>query len=78
VRFFAPRPDASAGIDLAALAAMTTPPPRQIAKWCAYALALAAPGSFVVLPLWLLRRHWMSRNAWLTRQSRSARRCQEP
>ena len=44
-----------------------TPPPRQIAKWCAYALALAAPGSFVVLPLWLLRRHWASRNAWLTR-----------
>jgi hypothetical protein len=48
-------------------------PPRQIAKWCAYALALAAPGSFVVLPLWLLRRHWMSSNAWAALQSRASR-----
>jgi hypothetical protein len=39
---------------------------RDTAKWCAYALALAVPGSFVVLPLWLLRRHWASRMAWRT------------
>jgi hypothetical protein len=40
------------------------PPARQVAKWCAYGLALAAPGSFVVLPLWLLRRHRASLAAW--------------
>jgi hypothetical protein len=31
--------------------------PRELTKWCAYALVLLAPGSFVVLPvLWLVRR----------------------
>jgi len=30
----------------------------QIAKWCAYALVLLLPGSFVVLALlWLYRRY---------------------
>lgn len=34
------------------------PQPRTVAKWCAYALALLLPGSFVVLPLlWLYRRY---------------------
>lgn len=29
---------------------------REVTKWCAYALVLLAPGSFVVLPvLWLVR-----------------------
>lgn len=40
---------------------------RQLAKWCAYALALAAPGALLVLPLWLLRRHWATRVAWEAR-----------
>jgi hypothetical protein len=39
-------------------------PARHVAKWCVYGLALAAPGSLFVLPLWLLRRHWASRAAW--------------
>jgi hypothetical protein len=31
-------------------------PPRELAKWCTYALLLLAPGSFVILPvLWLYR-----------------------
>ena len=47
-------------------------PARRIAKWCAYGLALAAPGSLVVLPLWLLRRHWASRAGW-TKRAASAR-----
>lgn len=35
--------------------------PRERAKWCAYALVLLAPGSFVVLPvLWLVRRQQAS------------------
>jgi len=30
---------------------------RSCARWCAYALVLLAPGTFVILPaLWLLRR----------------------
>jgi hypothetical protein len=30
--------------------------PRDFGKWCAYAVALLAPGSFVVLPaIWLYR-----------------------
>ena len=33
-------------------------PPRERARWLAYALALLAPGSFVVLPLLLLGRLW--------------------
>jgi len=33
------------------------PQPRALAKWCACALVLLLPGSFVVLPLlWLYRR----------------------
>jgi len=29
--------------------------PRELGKWCAYALMLLAPGSFIVLPvLWLV------------------------
>ena len=36
---------------------LTPPFPRELAKWCAYALLLLAPGSFFVLPLlWLVRR----------------------
>ena len=50
--------------------AFKAPPARNVAKWCAYGLALAAPGSLVVLPLWLLRRHWASRNAWAARSPR--------
>lgn len=46
---------------------------RQVAKWCAYGLAIAAPGSFIVLPLWLLRRHWASRSAWVSRPPRGPR-----
>ena len=34
---------------------------RGIAKWCACALILLAPGSFVVLPLLWLARHWAAR-----------------
>jgi len=38
--------------------------PREIAKWCVYALVLLAPGSFVVLPvLWLIRAFRYSREA---------------
>ncbi len=36
-------------------------PPREMAKVCAYGLALLLPGSFVVLPLLWLSRRWMSR-----------------
>jgi len=32
-------------------------PLREIAKWCAYALVLLAPGSFVFLPVMWLVRH---------------------
>jgi len=36
---------------------LAVPTPRELTKWCAYALLLLAPGSFVVLPvLWLVRR----------------------
>ena len=45
---------------------------RQVAKWCAYGLVLVAPGSLVVLPLWLLRRRWASRAA-LRARAASAR-----
>jgi hypothetical protein len=45
-------------------------PAHRVAKWCAYGLVLAAPGSLVVLPLWLLRRHWASLAAWSARQPR--------
>jgi len=40
----------------------STIPPREMAKWYAYAIVLMAPGSFVVLPLVWLARHWASRN----------------
>jgi hypothetical protein len=31
-------------------------PPRELTKWCAYAVLLLVPGSFLVLPmLWLVR-----------------------
>jgi|SoiMethySBSTD1v2_1073268.scaffolds.fasta_scaffold21989_2 hypothetical protein len=31
--------------------------PPEVARWCAYALVLLAPGSFIVLPLlWLARQ----------------------
>ena len=50
------------------LKAFKAVPARRIAKWCAYGLFLATPGSLVVLPLWLLRRHWASRAAWTTRR----------
>jgi hypothetical protein len=36
---------------------------RGVAKWCACALLLLAPGSFVVLPLLWLARHWTARGA---------------
>ena len=36
---------------------LTAPSPRELWKYCAYALILLAPGSFVVLPvLWLVRQ----------------------
>jgi len=53
------------------LKAFKAPQARRIAKWCAYGLVLAAPGSLVVLPLWLLRRHLASRAAWNARQTHS-------
>src|SRR5262245_43891923 len=34
---------------------------RAIAKWCACALLLLAPGSFVVLPLLWVARQWSAR-----------------
>ena len=36
---------------------------RRLARWCAYGLVLVAPGSFVVVPLWLLGRRLASRDA---------------
>jgi hypothetical protein len=54
------------------LKAFKAPPARKVARWCAYGLALAAPGSLIVLPLWLLRRHWRSRAAWNARPPRRA------
>ena len=36
---------------------------RGIAKWCACALILLAPGSFVVLPLLWLARYWTQRGS---------------
>jgi hypothetical protein len=39
---------------------LTAPSPREIGKYCAYALILLAPGSFVVLPvLWLVRQFFV-------------------
>jgi len=55
------------------LKAFTAPRTRKVARWCAYGLALAAPGSLIVLPLWLLRRHWRSRAAWTACPPRTAR-----
>jgi hypothetical protein len=38
--------------------------PPEVAKWCAFALILLAPGSFIVLPvLWLARRVGWQRRA---------------
>ena len=37
-------------------------PRRARARWFAYALALLAPGSFVVLPLIFLGRLWRDRH----------------
>ena len=48
-------------------------PQREIAKWCAYGLALLAPGSFIVLPLLLLGRTWMRRGARPARTRRPTR-----
>ena len=42
------------------LNAITVRPSRDLVKWCACALALLMPGSFVVLPLFLLGRHLAS------------------
>ena len=36
-------------------------PASELAKWCACAVVLLAPGSFVVLPLVWLSRRWLSR-----------------
>ena len=36
---------------------------RAIAKWCACALILLAPGSFVIVPLVWLARRWATRGA---------------
>ena len=36
---------------------------RRLARWCAYGLVLVAPGSFVVVPLWLLGRRLAARDA---------------
>ena len=49
-----------------------TIPPREIAKWCSYAIVLLAPGSFVVLPLLWLARHWPARTTRLTTASPAA------
>src|SRR4029077_5171388 len=37
------------------------PPARDMAKWCACALILLAPGSFVIVPLLWLARQWTAR-----------------
>lgn len=38
---------------------LVAPSPRELMKWCAYALVLLTPGSFVVLPvLWVIRHLW--------------------
>jgi hypothetical protein len=38
--------------------------PRELGKWCAYALIMLAPGSFVVLPvLWLVRLRTAAKSA---------------
>jgi hypothetical protein len=55
------------------LKAFTVRARGKVARWCAYGLALAAPGSLIVLPLWLLRRHWRSRAAWTACPPRTAR-----
>jgi hypothetical protein len=40
---------------------LAAPSPREVMKWCAYAVLLLTPGSFVVLPvLWLVRRRQVS------------------
>ena len=40
-------------------------PPREWAKWCAYALVLLTPGSFVFVPLYCVVRQGMLRAARL-------------
>jgi len=38
---------------------MTPIAPRELTRWCGYALVLLTPGSFVVVPvLWLARHLW--------------------
>jgi hypothetical protein len=49
-------------------------PPREWAKWCAYALVLLTPGSFVIVPLFCLVRHGMVRVARLKAAPGSASR----
>ena len=40
------------------------PPASQLSKWCAIAVALATPGSFIVLPaIWLVRNWRMMKRA---------------
>ena len=47
-------------------------PPREWAKWCAYALVLLTPGSFVIVPLYCLVRHGLLRTARLKAAPESA------
>ena len=37
-----------------------SPSALELGKWCAYALVLLAPGSFVIVPVVLLVRQWRS------------------
>ena len=50
-----------------------TAPPPELRKWCAYALILLVPGSFVVLPVvWLVRLLGVQA---LRRANRTAAQC---
>ena len=59
----APRSETEAETEMFDLA--KTAQARGIAKWCACALLLLAPGSFIVLPLLWVARQWSARRASL-------------
>jgi len=43
--------------------------PREIAKWCVYALVLLVPGSFVFLPVMWLVRHGVAQGRGIPTQN---------
>jgi hypothetical protein len=52
------------------LRAIKSAPAGEWAKWCAFALILLTPGSFVIVPVVWLARQWAARGMARARISR--------